>query len=336
MSDFNQFLKVLRRETPDYPVLFELFMNRPLYEYALQKAGKSFDNSDYYSTMVSTAYAFEALGYDYATVHGLMRFETGNSQHGDTISLNDGTMITDRESFERYQWPDPYSYDYSAFDKIKSDMSNGMKLMIMGPGGVLENVISLMGFDNMCLALYDDEQLVWDVFEQVGKRLVGYYKEALKYESVGVVMSNDDWGFNTQTMISIENMQKYTFPWHTEIVKTAHSSGRPVLLHSCGNFSKIIPDLIDLKYDARHSYEDNIIPVEQAYDMLIGNMAVLGGMDVDFLIRSEVGDIRTRVTDMLNKTGGKGYAVGSGNSVPEYIPLEKYYAMIDAAKSIRL
>ena len=34
---------------------------------------------------------------------------------------------------------------------------------------------------------------------------------------------------------------------------------------------------------------------------------------------------------MLEKTGGKGYALGTGNSIPEYVPYEGYFAMIAAA-----
>jgi hypothetical protein len=31
----------------------------------------------------------------------------------------------------------------------------------------------------------------------------------------------------------------------------------------------------------------------------------------------------------------RGYALGSGNSIPEYVPVEGYLAMIEASKGIR-
>ena len=37
--------------------------------------------------------------------------------------------------------------------------------------------------------------------------------------------------------------------------------------------------------DARHSYEDKILPVEEAYKEYAGRLAVMGGIDVDFLCR---------------------------------------------------
>jgi hypothetical protein len=35
------------------------------------------------------------------------------------------------------------------------------------------------------------------------------------------------------------------------------------------------------------------------------------------------------------RTLARGYALGSGNSIPEYVPVEGYLAMIEAAQRIR-
>ena len=89
--------------------------------------------------------------------------------------------------------------------------------------------------------------------------------------------------------------------------------------------------ICDMKFDGKHSYEDNIISAEEAYRRWGGRIAILGGIDVDFLIRSECGVITERCRKMLELAQEKGgYALGSGNSIPEYIPNEKYFAMTAA------
>ena len=40
-----------------------------------------------------------------------------------------------------------------------------MKLKVKGPGGVMENMIDLIGFDNLCYMLYDEPELVEEVSE---------------------------------------------------------------------------------------------------------------------------------------------------------------------------
>jgi uroporphyrinogen decarboxylase len=331
--DFNELLKVLNKQVPSRPVLFEMMLNGRLFQAA---TGEKFDFSTSFSVMATCILGFAALGYDYATVQGSeMCFNSNGEEHSrkQSISLNEVTVISDRDSFDKYQWMDPHKCDYSNLDKVKDIIPKGIKLIPMGPGGVLENVISLTGFDNLCYMIYDDEQLAWDIFEQVGSRILGYYKECLQHDTVGAIVANDDWGFKTQTMLSVSDMRKFVFPWHKKIIDVAHSYGKPVILHSCGNFNDIVDDLIKIGFDGRHSYEDVIMPVEEAYELFKGKIAVMGGIDVDFLTRKTPEEIRLRSKKMLelsNKSGG--YALGSGNSIPEYIPDDHFYAMIEAAK----
>jgi len=89
-------------------------------------------------------------------------------------------------------------------------------------------------------------------------------------------------------------------------------------------------DIVDVcAYDGKHSYEDAIQPVEDAYDQLGDRIAILGGIDVDFIIRNPLEMVQERARNMLAKTADKGaYALGSGNSIPEYVPQDKFLGMI--------
>lgn len=332
--NFDNFLKLLKCEKPERATLFELFLNDELYGRLAGKEYKSSDNEiNRYEIIIK---AFANAGYDYATVYGSdITFETAREAHENTktISLNEGAVITDLESFKKYEWPDPDSYDYSRLEKLRTALPEGMKLMVMGPGGVLENVISLVGYEQLCYMIIDDPSLADAVFTEVGRRLIRYYEISAPFDSVGMLMSNDDWGFKGQTMLSVDDMRRYVFPWHKKIVEAIHASGKPALLHSCGNLSAVMGDIVDdMKYDAKHSYEDNIQPIEEIYEMWGGKIAILGGIDVDFICRSTPQEIFNRSRAMLERTANRGgYALGSGNSIPYYVPEENYLAMIAAA-----
>jgi uroporphyrinogen decarboxylase len=245
-------------------------------------------------------------------------------------------VIWDWPSFKAYPWPDPESADYAIFDALAPALPDGMKLIAYGPCGVLENVTEILGFEKLCLLLADEPSLVEGVFEAVGQRLMRYYEIVAQHPAVGACIDNDDWGFKTQTMLSPRQMRQYVFPWHKRIVEVVHRAGKPVILHSCGHFERIIDDLADIGIDARHSYEDTILPVEQAYDRYAGRFAILGGMDVDFVCRSSPEAVYARARAMLERTAARGgYALGTGNSVPDYVPDESYFAMIRAALALR-
>ena len=89
--------------------------------------------------------------------------------------------------------------------------------------------------------------------------------------------------------------------------------------------------IVDLKYDGKHSYEDKIMPMEEAYNKWSSRIAIIGGIDIDFLCRSTPEEVYGRAREMLERSREKGgYALGTGNSLPYYIPEENYLAMIAA------
>jgi len=334
--DFRNLLKILHRQAPDRPTLFEFFLNGPFYE---KLTGKTLGAEGRgwvwgaFNPIVTEA--FKNAGYDYVTVLGSdMKFEAGEIEKKATISLNAGDAIHDRKSFESYQWPDPDAFDYSGLETAGDLLPAGMKLIVYGPCGVLENVISLVGFERLCMMLADDADLVKDIFDAVGRRLVRFYEICAKFETVGALIANDDWGFKTATMLSPADLRRYVFGWYKKIVECAHKTGKPVILHSCGNLEKVMDDIIDdMKFDAKHSYEDVICHVEVAYEKWGGRIAILGGIDVDFMCRSTPDQIKQRCEAMLARTASRGgYALGTGNSVPEYVPYENYLAMIDCVR----
>jgi purine-binding chemotaxis protein CheW len=110
------------------------------------------------------------------------------------------------------------------------------------------------------------------------------------------------------------------------------------LLIDCNKlFREEEEDIIeDMRYDGKHSYEDTICTVEESYQRWGGRIGIMGGIDMDFICRSSIEEIQRRAQGMLALSAGKGgYALGTGNSVPEYIDDEKYFAMISVATGLK-
>lgn len=331
--DYTQLLKVLNKQVPDRPTLYEFFLNGPLHDVLTNNQFSDADDSETY--LRKQIHAFRNAGYDYVTMPGSgFHFPKNQKEHKDTLSLNDAGTIYDRETYNKYTWPNPEDYGTEYLDKFAKELPEGMKFISQGPMGVLENTIGIVGYDNLCIMIYDDPELVQQIFDDVGSRLLRYYQMVVKHDSVCAIVSNDDWGFKTQPMLSPADMRKYVFPWHKKIVEAAHAAGKPVILHSCGNADEIMEDIIeDMRFDAKHSFEDAIEPIEEAYEKYKGRIALLGGIDVGFVCTATPEEIAARSRAMLEraaKTGG--YALGTGNSVPAYVPHESYFAMVDVVR----
>lgn len=44
------------------------------------------------------------------------------------------------ETFDKYKWPDPVSMYNGRIERLLKILPEGMKFIVQGPGGVLENV----------------------------------------------------------------------------------------------------------------------------------------------------------------------------------------------------
>ena len=329
--DFNNLLKVLKRQVPDRPTLFEFFLNGTLYERLADQS--ALEKDDQFRNQRINISAYKNAGYDYVILPPSdFAFQTGNVHSEKTKSLNEGSLISDQESYEKYVWNNPENYE-CVYPNLDKELPDGMKIITQAPGGVLENVIALTGYDNLCYMLADDTDLVQEIFNKVGSALKKHYQLAMQHDCVGAAIVNDDWGFNTQTMLSPADMRKYVVPWHKELVTLIHESGRPAIMHSCGKLDEVYDDIIDvIGFEAKHSYEDNIESVEMAYERLHSRIAIMGGIDLDFVCRSTQEQVFNRSLAMLERTATRGgYALGSGNSIPNYVPHENYLAMIAAA-----
>ena len=278
-------------------------------------------------------------GYDYAITpswpYDLLQFKhggRGNAGHH-TRSQNEGAMIKDESSFASYEWPALRPEEYERMAELRPFVPEGMKLIMRSPGGIQEQTVDLLGFENLCLMLFDEPALVEAVVAAVGERMVRHFDLALEHDFIGAGLLSDDWGFKTGTMLPPDKLRELIMPWHRKVVETIHSKGKAAILHSCGQLSAVMDDIIDdLRYDAKHSFEDTITPIEDAYARWGGRIALLGGIDMDFLARATPDRIHARCREILARTAGQGgYALGSGNSIADYIPAENYFAMLTAA-----
>jgi uroporphyrinogen decarboxylase len=294
----------------------------------------------YWDLMIEFAYT---LGYDYVkVVIGQLVTEYDFLATEDTAALSRGERRWARESeglittwadYERYPWPDPTNIDYFAVEYVINHLPEGMGIIGYG-GNILEPVAFLMGFQNLAIALYEQPDLVEAMFERVGELSMACCEAACQIDAVRAILSSDDMGFRTGTLISPRHLRQYVLPWHKRVVECAHRHGRPLVLHSCGNLETIMDDLIDdVGIDAKHSFEDAIMPVTEVKANYGDRVAILGGVDVDFLCRATEEEVRAYVRNVIDVCGpGGGYALGTGNSVTNYIPVENYLAMLDEGR----
>lgn len=339
--NFERMMTVLeRRGEPDRVPFFELFHDPEIIQTVMgEPIPGDPDRWRQYRIDFMTR-----LGYDYVVGYHTYRFsgyvqlaaqDTAIHSRGHRTWQDEhrGPIQTWRD-FEEYPWPNIDEASFEDLEKLEPMLPDGMKVTTLLPGGMLENLCSLMGYERLCYALADEPELVQAVADRIGECLLAMYETVGDMEHIGALWLNDDLGFKTQTMISPDDLRRYVLPWHKRLVDCAHEHGKLVMLHSCGNLAEVMDDLIDwVGIDAKHSFEDVIQPVWEFKAQYGDRVAALGGIDMDILTRGTEEQVRAYTRKVIERCApGGGWALGSGNSVANYVPVANFLAMLDEGR----
>jgi len=256
---------------------------------------------------------------------------------------NRESVIQSYRDFERYPWDEIPVIFFKMYGKLMEALRNvmpaGMKAVGGVGNGVFECVQDVIGYENLAYISADDPELYTALFNKVGEVSLRIWERFMAdYGDVYCVLRfGDDLGFKTSTLISAEDIRNLVIPQYARIINCVHSYSKPFLLHSCGNIFSVMPEMINIaKINAKHSNEDSIAPFSawvKEYGKDIGNF---GGIDTDDVCRLSLSGIRERVTEILDACkGGGGIAFSTGNSIPDYVPVDNYVEMVNAVRRYR-
>ena len=193
----------------------------------------------------------------------------------------------------------------------------------------------MMGTEKALIAMLEEPELMQDMFDTYLSRCenlfsriwdAGYhFDEILWY---------DDMGYKGTTFFSPQMYRDLLQPYHKRAVQWAHDRGVYAQLHSCGDITTLLPDIVDTGVDALNPLEvkagvDTIKVKKDWGDKLVlhgGINAVLWD-NVDAIIA----EIDSKVP-VLKQNGG--YIFASDHSIPNNVTLENMKLIVERAKKM--
>ena len=334
--DFEQFLKVLTRTgRPDHLPFYEHIASPG---FIARRTGVPFDKIGAHDPSYWPAYVdfWLGMGYDCIPMEiGLnCPLPTG---HG---KLSEGSeawvVIASVEDFETYPWPDTSNpIDFGPFETVAKLLPDGARIVGGVCAGPYEWVSRMMGTIGLSYAIADDIELVDLMFEKIGSLHHSADRQLATMDCIGALRQGDDLGFKTSTFLSPEYLRRWVFPIYSKMATEAHNAGKPFVLHSCGNLAEVYDDIIDCGIDAKHSFEDAIMPVAEFKRQYGHQVTALGGLDVDVICRSSEEDLRAYARKAIEECFADGFwALGTGNSLTDYMPVENYLAVLDEGMKV--
>jgi uroporphyrinogen decarboxylase len=339
--DFHRFLKVIRRQGGrQYVPFFELVMDSgvfaPLSGLEPPKGLNFMPNSPVFEE--SFRYYLRccaAMGFDHGTINmagwsGFPSVRHGVPGTNRSFALADDCLVQSEDDTARLRWPSAKNIQVEVMERVARQAPEGLGVMT-GGDAVFQTMELMLGVNGLSIMLYENPDLFGHIADRIGSSLVEAYDLVASLPFIRGVQISGDMGYKTSTVVAPAALRKYVLPWHKKMVQAVHKHGKIAILHSCGNLAEIMDDILDCGYEAKHSFEDTLQPglfdLHRRYGRRI---CLIGGIDVDFLTRADEPAIRQRVRQTIDfMAPGGGYVLGSGNSIPEYVPIANFRAMLD-------
>jgi uroporphyrinogen decarboxylase len=333
--DFDRLRTALLGGQPDRVPLVELTVDPSVREAFLEKPAND----------LKTEIEFYArAGYDAIKISPLVDINPGRKapredwRTTDSLEFNrdrvwapEGAgMITTLQELESYRWPRPDEVDYSPLEQAATFLPPGMKI-IGQYGDIFTWAWTLMGFETFSFALVDNPQLVARVMNILGQLISGMFAAMADFEQVGALWYTDDLAFKTGLLVSPQVLRTHLFPWMKKIGQICAQRNIPFLYHSDGKLDAVMDDLLDCGIDALHPIEPQAMDIREMKRKYGQRLCLIGNLDLEYtLTRGTPQDVARETRALIRDVGpGGGYCVSSSNSIPSYVPVANYRAMVE-------
>lgn len=240
--------------------------------------------------------------------------------------------ITSLEEMDSHPWPRSEEIDLTFLRETLPHLPEKMRVVVIT--SLHELVVTILGTETFLVATAEEPQLVQETYRRVGELIVHLVEQASQHEKVGALWVGDDLAYTQGMFYSPEQMRAWLFPWYRKIAAVAQAHDLPLLFHSDGDVRSIIPDLVEIGFDALHPIEPKAMDIAAIKREWGDRLCLIGNIDLCYtLTRGTPEEVEAEVRQRLRQCGpGGGYCVSSANSIPEYVPLENYCAMLQAAR----
>ena len=247
--------------------------------------------------------------------------------------------IRTMEQLKNYSWPDPKDEEMLAPIRSLCEKYQDDYFIIVDLSSTLIEAAyaHIVGTQDFFLKMFDEPELIAGVLDGLTEYYTELGKNAIAL-GVDMIRVGDDVGAQQAMMISPKVWRELAKPRFDYMFKEFRKANDEVFikLHSCGDYSPILPDLVELGVDFSGLLQPtgglkDQVGVKRAYG---NDLALIGGFDVQNLLpRGQVEEIRAGVLQtMKNYATRGGYVFSPSHYILADVPVQNIYTMIEAQR----
>jgi uroporphyrinogen decarboxylase len=227
-----------------------------------------------------------------------------------------------------FEFPD-YSNSQLCMHIPEEIEDNRGKFFVAGAGVLFyERAWAMRGFQQILIDFYRHPVFVEELLDNLVELNIQMAKEICRY-SVDAVLFSDDFGMQKGLIMGAKIWRKFLKPRLKQIYGSVKKSGKLVMIHSCGDNSAIMSDLIEIGVDIFNPTQPEAMDIYELKRKYGSQITFYGGIPSQRLpfytpeqIRKEV--IKTR--SVMSENGG--FVLSPTKEIRWDTPIETAMALI--------
>ena len=349
MRPKERFLAALKRKPVDRVPLFDFLFQRPLFTEIIGRTPDAYNAKD--ALDLTVAMGLDGVWIPYGCFSGWspekISYRVYKDEWGTTFAKDAASWPIDapiayplksREDLRHYTPPDPMAE--GRLDEINTAVAANKKLgdkavaVLGGVNGPLTVSWFLIGYENICLSLYDDPKFL----EEVAEITVDFDVKAINRMAeagIDAMIVSDDYGSSSQGLLKPAQFRAIYKPALKKIIDCVKQHELSVFFHCCGRVYDYIDDLVEVGIDALHPLQRtagmDLAVVKKKYG---DRICIVGNIDSSRTLPFGTPEqIEAETLAALRIAApGYGYILASDHSLHDGIPVKSILQMFDVAR----
>jgi uroporphyrinogen decarboxylase len=349
MRPKDRFLAALKRQPVDRVPLYDFLFQRPLFQELIGRTPDAYNARDAMDLTVAMGLdgVWIPFGCHSGWSPGRITERIYIDEWGTTFQKDDASWPIDapiafplktREDLRRFTPPDPMAE--GRLDEINTAVAMNGELgekaiaVLGGVNGPLTVTWFLMGYESLCLSLYDDPGFLRELVEIA----VDFNVKAINRMAgagVDAMILADDYGASAQGLLRPQQFREIYKPGLKKIIDCIKANHLPVFLHCCGRVYDYLDDLVEIGIDAYHPLQRtagmDLATVKKQYG---DRICLVGNIDSSRTLPfGTPEEIEAETLEALRIAApGYGYILASDHSLHDGIPVKNIQLMFDVAR----
>lgn len=228
-----------------------------------------------------------------------------------------------------------YAFSEARFGKdwervAREHLAAGRVVTVSIPGG-FDEPRQLMGEEGLCMAYYDDPELVYDMLDTIGETALRVLDRVSAAVQVDMLSVHEDMAGKSGPLAGPKQVHGFIKPYYRRVWDMLADRGARLFdQDSDGNMESVIPAFLDAGVNCMHPMEPaagmDIVKLREAYGT---RLAFYGGLDKHVIRRSKaeiVAELEYKIPPMV---AAGGCVLALDHRIPNGTPLEHYKFYIE-------